>query len=1109
MPLSPKPADTGQYAQQNVVPQTRCAVCIIPLSQGHYSLNGKSYCDRHFKSKFVVKCNGCQEHIEGPNIPVGDEQFYHPECFTCRQCREIIPADSNFGLRFRAPFCQKCFEGRRTPLNRPISNHFTPWEDAGSGDEIRPAVQLPAHMSERGGKGDNGLPKSRQNVTRRSAGSIEENLGACVDTYGDESGSGSGNGIEGDLIAQKKVEPDTASITSKDSVDFTLKTFLSENPVAGAARFIGKKISRRYNKRTARRREDHVIRNFRLDDLSWGPELGQGFFGSVHLCTHKATGEKMAVKEMKASTDKEGCEAFQREVTLLRRLRNPNVLEFYGVFILKDHSMLLITEYIGGGTLHHYLKDKSKPLEWDRRLSFLHDIAKGCSYLHLNDVIHRDLTSKNCLIRADMSVCVADFGLARVAERKPTRMSVVGSPYWMAPEMLHGKQYNHSADVFSFGIIMGEVAARIKAEPDVFPRTHEFGVDYDGLEKLCSSQMPFDFFQLLIACTNMNPASRPSFAEVAIVMDAVAYTLEDETASQPNRITRSHSFDKLTQSRLSQMMGRRVVVSAEQTVSKEKDKRRKFAAAKAKAKLGEKQSVSEGDVVNGYESVGMDVLKTEVPKQAVEKFGSCEGENGGPMDSRDTAAHYMPVEDENCVPRHPQLKLTSVTRTPSTPSSPLRLRRDAASSSITSSESFPMISSVEMVPLIEPTRRLRPAGLSQPSTQASNVSALEHTPIHVYTQAIHIRSSSPIGCADTPVPSLVSYTDTLKATRRSTNESYMVQDIASDLVNATLAKTTYVDTLSTYPGQSDTSAHIPAKIAILRTPMPTLNVEGEELHSSANPELFQPHNAIGVLESSSVNRIDDEVNRVGSIIIEDQGLSLVDPAIGRAAICMGECDGIHERENIIESDSVHTSTNDSSSTGEAEGACEGDHAYAQVFRKKQVFLDSTVPLPGISSATKVGNHHDVCAVVHMSTLEVDPAVYTYSSQPTVSVCHNHIHEQGDKPTQMSISSTVAEESENQPSIFTSRILASADGNGARMPRRGSESTARSAQEAISVVKVRHADKATRRTESARMIRKAEPHGLSRMSRRTDNSITTTRTDVPTTTDLSPPKLAQV
>lgn len=111
------------------------------------------------------------------------------------------------------------------------------------------------------------------------------------------------------------------------------------------------------------------------------------------------------------------------------------------------------------------------------------------AYLHDNSVIHRDLTSHNCLIRhvcklihvfagifngchtvgmfQDLSVVVADFGLARVvpdeSERGPLfnrrRMTVVGSPYWMAPEMMRGEVYDERVDVFSFGIVLCEVCS--------------------------------------------------------------------------------------------------------------------------------------------------------------------------------------------------------------------------------------------------------------------------------------------------------------------------------------------------------------------------------------------------------------------------------------------------------------------------------------------------------------------------------------------------------------------------------------------------------------------------------------------------------------------------
>jgi serine/threonine protein kinase len=67
---------------------------------------------------------------------------------------------------------------------------------------------------------------------------------------------------------------------------------------------------------------------------------------------------------------------------------------------------------------------------------------------------------------------------------KTALQQICGSPYWMAPEMLQGKPYNHNADCFSFGIVLGEIAARISANPDHFPRTDDFGVDHAKLKEL-------------------------------------------------------------------------------------------------------------------------------------------------------------------------------------------------------------------------------------------------------------------------------------------------------------------------------------------------------------------------------------------------------------------------------------------------------------------------------------------------------------------------------------------------------------------------------------------------------------------------------------------------
>ncbi len=143
-----------------------------------------------------------------------------------------------------------------------------------------------------------------------------------------------------------------------------------------------------------------------------------------------------------------------------------------------------------GGTLKGLLHDANELLPWEHRVSFAKDIASGMAYLHSKSIIHRDLNSNNCLVREDRSVVVADFGLARIMRadspsrtiapngrgalgcrnsapsptgRRPKRYerkkryTVVGNPYWMAPEMLTGKKYDEKVDVFSFGIVLCEV----------------------------------------------------------------------------------------------------------------------------------------------------------------------------------------------------------------------------------------------------------------------------------------------------------------------------------------------------------------------------------------------------------------------------------------------------------------------------------------------------------------------------------------------------------------------------------------------------------------------------------------------------------------------------
>ncbi|KAK2117336.1 LIM domain kinase 1 [Saguinus oedipus] len=259
------------------------------------------------------------------------------------------------------------------------------------------------------------------------------------------------------------------------------------------------------------------------------------------------------------------------QVKVMRCLEHPNVLKFIGV-LYKDKRLNFITEYIKGGTLRDIIKSMDSQYPWSQRVSFAKDIASGMAYLHSMSIIHRDLNSHNCLVREseahgrvalgyprqhrqlvaveagqvgstrigpqcdpaspsqNKNVVVADFGLARrmVEEKtqpedlrslkKPDRKkryTVVGNPYWMAPEMINGRSYDEKVDVFSFGIVLCEIIGRVNADPDYLPRTMDFGLNVRGfLDRYCPSNCPPSFFPITVHCCDLDPEKRPSFVKL-------------------------------------------------------------------------------------------------------------------------------------------------------------------------------------------------------------------------------------------------------------------------------------------------------------------------------------------------------------------------------------------------------------------------------------------------------------------------------------------------------------------------------------------------------------------------------------------------------------------
>ena len=216
-----------------------------------------------------------------------------------------------------------------------------------------------------------------------------------------------------------------------------------------------------------------------------------------------------------------------------RDVRHPNIVSFYGI-CKQDDALLLVQEFVSCGELYKLLKDDTVVIDWKLSMSIARDTAAGTrslsfnsnltrisfagmAYLHSRGVIHRDLKSENLLVDEHWRIKICDFGLARIP-RKSTRPMThkIGTPFFMAPEVILGKEYDDKADIFSFGVVLLELITRCKGPPDIMERgpTDGYAVNFDRLMAFVPKDVPSDFFKIGKVSVSANPAERPTFKQI-------------------------------------------------------------------------------------------------------------------------------------------------------------------------------------------------------------------------------------------------------------------------------------------------------------------------------------------------------------------------------------------------------------------------------------------------------------------------------------------------------------------------------------------------------------------------------------------------------------------
>ncbi|CDS35968.1 STE20 serine:threonine protein kinase [Echinococcus multilocularis] len=248
-------------------------------------------------------------------------------------------------------------------------------------------------------------------------------------------------------------------------------------------------------------------------------ELGDGAFGKVYKASNIKTGQVAALKSVDFSSDEE-MEDLMVEIDILHECKHPNILQLHEAYVF-EKKIWMYLEFCGGGAVDSIMKALDKPLTEPQIRFISHEVISGLAFLHKHLIIHRDLKAGNILITLNNEIRLADFGVStRMASENQKRTTFIGTPYWMAPEVIacetfKDNPYDMAADVWSFGITLIEFAEMLPPYNDLNPTR--------VLLKITRSDPPTfsrpeawspSLNNLLQRCLQKNPGQRPSMDDL-------------------------------------------------------------------------------------------------------------------------------------------------------------------------------------------------------------------------------------------------------------------------------------------------------------------------------------------------------------------------------------------------------------------------------------------------------------------------------------------------------------------------------------------------------------------------------------------------------------------
>lgn len=202
-----------------------------------------------------------------------------------------------------------------------------------------------------------------------------------------------------------------------------------------------------------------------------------------------------------------------QETNLMAQMKHPNIIGFFGAYRV-GQMLWILMEYMSGGSLTNiatYCECQEPHIAY-----FAREVLKSLQYMHKENKIHRDIKTDNVLLTSDGQVKLADFGYAaQLGNSSEFRKSIVGTPYWMSPELIKATPYSFSVDIWSLGILCRELAEGEPPYVDIPPMKALYFIMSQGIPEISNkeSRTP-SFLNFLDLCLTKDPNLRPTATQL-------------------------------------------------------------------------------------------------------------------------------------------------------------------------------------------------------------------------------------------------------------------------------------------------------------------------------------------------------------------------------------------------------------------------------------------------------------------------------------------------------------------------------------------------------------------------------------------------------------------